>query len=78
MKRNFNSKNDVPQYAVVKNGYKDEIEVIKLSDDLREEIYEEFKDDSYVDYEEVAEFADLNVSNASQVIFGDKIINKMK
>ena len=40
-----------------------------------DEIYEEFKDDSYVDYEEVAEFADLD---ASQVIFGDKIINKTK
>ena len=75
MKHKFNSKNDVPQYAVVKQAYKDEIEVIELSDGLREEIYEEFKDDPYVDYEEVAEFADLN---ASQVIFGDKIINKMK
>ncbi len=75
MKHKFDSKNDVPQYAVVKNVYKDEIEVIELSDELREAIYEEFKDEPYVDYDEVAEFADLD---ASQVIFGDKIINKRK
>lgn len=73
MKHKFDSKNDVPQYAVVKNEYKDEIEVIELNDELREEIYEEFKGEPYVDYEEVAEFADLN---GSQVIFGNKIINK--
>ena len=48
MKRTFDNIEDVPRYAIVKDFDCEEVKIVELSDSLREECYEEFKDDGMI------------------------------
>lgn len=77
MKRTFDNIEDVPRYAAVKDAYCDEIEIVEFSDSLREECYEEFKDEDDIDYDEVVEFLGLN-TNSNTVLLAHGIRNVKK
>ena len=77
MKRTFDDVEDVPRYAAIKDAYCDEIEIVEFSDSLREECYEEFKDENPLVYDEVTEFFGLD-TNFNTVILAQSIRNVKK
>lgn len=77
MKRTFDNIEDVPRYAIVKDFDCEEVKIVELSDSLREECYEEFKDENPLVYDEVTEFFGLD-TNFNTVILAQSIRNVKK